>query len=93
MSVTRAYLLRRDPPSDYSRSQPRRSNGRTNRLTPEEAEFIPTQYFTSTVGTERDVDVDIFSVELEPGDAVLMCSDGLWGDVELQYPSHHEPLF
>ena len=54
-----------------------------NRLTPEEARVHPhSNILLRTVGTERDVDVDIFSAELEPGDAVLMCSDGLWGDVE-----------
>ncbi|MCA9490989.1 MAG: Stp1/IreP family PP2C-type Ser/Thr phosphatase [Myxococcales bacterium] len=35
-----------------------------------------------TVGTERDIDIDLFRVDLEPGDKVLMCSDGLWNEVE-----------
>ena len=34
------------------------------------------------MGTERDVDIDIFRVELQTGDKILMCSDGLWGEVE-----------
>jgi len=53
------------------------------RLTPEEARHHPhSNILLRTVGTERNVDIDIFSVELEPGDRVLLCSDGLWGEVE-----------
>jgi serine/threonine protein phosphatase PrpC len=54
-----------------------------NRITPEEARTHPhSNILLRTVGTERDVDIDIFSVELEPGDRILLCSDGLWGEVE-----------
>ena len=35
-----------------------------------------------TVGTERDVDIDVFRVEVGAGDKIMMCSDGLWGEVE-----------
>ena len=28
------------------------------------------------------MDIDIFSVELEKNDQLLLCSDGLWGEVE-----------
>ncbi len=54
-----------------------------NRLTAEEARHHPhSNILLRTVGTERNVDIDIFRVELEPGDRVLLCSDGLWGEVE-----------
>jgi len=53
------------------------------RITAEEARTHPhSNILLRTVGTERDVDIDIFRVELEPGDRVLLCSDGLWGEVE-----------
>lgn len=53
------------------------------RLTAEEARNHPhSNILLRTVGTERNVEIDIFRVELEPGDRLLLCSDGLWGEVE-----------
>jgi protein phosphatase len=53
------------------------------RITAEESRNHPhSNILLRTVGTERDVDVDLFPVQLEPGDRVLLCSDGLWGEVE-----------
>lgn len=53
------------------------------RITAEEARHHPhSNILLRTVGTERNVDIDIFSVALEPGDQLLLCSDGLWGEVE-----------
>jgi protein phosphatase len=47
-------------------------------LTPEEAERHPQRSaITRAVGTEPTVDVDAFSVDAEPGDLYLICSDGL----------------
>ncbi|GDX80569.1 protein phosphatase [Deltaproteobacteria bacterium] len=54
-----------------------------NRLTAAEARHHPhSNILLRTVGTERNVDIDIFRVELEPFDRLLLCSDGLWGEVE-----------
>jgi protein phosphatase len=54
-----------------------------NRITREQARSHPhANILLRTVGTERDVDIDIFSVELEQSDRLLLCSDGLWGEVE-----------
>ncbi len=54
-----------------------------NRITKEDARHHPhSNILLRTVGTERDVDVDIFSVELSAGDRLLLCSDGLWGEVD-----------
>lgn len=54
-----------------------------NRITEEEARNHPhSNILLRTVGTERNVEIDIYAVEVEKGDRVLLCSDGLWGEVE-----------
>ena len=51
---------------------------RSGRLSPEEAESHPQRsVITRALGTEPDVDVDTFSIEAEPDDLYLICSDGL----------------
>ena len=51
---------------------------RSGRLSPEEAETHPQRsVITRALGTEPDVDVDTFTVEAEPDDIYLLCSDGL----------------
>ena len=53
------------------------------RITAEEARHHPhSNILLRTVGTERDIDIDVFRVELKSGDKIMMCSDGLWGEVE-----------
>jgi serine/threonine protein phosphatase PrpC len=37
---------------------------------------------TRSVGFEPDVEIDVYSVEVHPGDVFLLCSDGLTGLVE-----------
>jgi protein phosphatase len=56
---------------------------RTGRLSPEEAETHPQRsVITRAIGTDPDVDVDVFSVEARPGDLFLICSDGLTSMVD-----------
>ena len=51
---------------------------RSGRLTPEEAEAHPQRsVITRALGTDPQVDVDTLTVEAEPGDLFLLCSDGL----------------
>jgi PPM family protein phosphatase len=51
---------------------------RSGKLSPEEAETHPQRsVITRAVGTEPDVDVDVFEVDAEAGDVFLLCSDGL----------------
>ena len=51
---------------------------RGGRLSPEEAETHPQRsVITRALGTEPDVDIDTFTVDAEPDDIYLLCSDGL----------------
>jgi protein phosphatase len=51
---------------------------RSGKLSPEEAEAHPQRsVITRALGTELDVDVDVFSVQTQPGDLFMLCSDGL----------------
>ena len=51
---------------------------RSGRLTEAEAAVHPHRsVITRALGTEADVEVDTLSLELTPGDLVLLCSDGL----------------
>ena len=52
------------------------------RLTEEEARVHPNRnIITRALGTERQVRGDLFSEHLEPGDRLLLCSDGLTNEV------------
>jgi PPM family protein phosphatase len=56
---------------------------RSGKLSPEEAESHPQRsMITRALGTDPDVDVDIFSVEPRPDDLFLLCSDGLTSMVD-----------
>ena len=51
---------------------------RSGRLTPEEAGSHPQRsVITRALGTDPEVDVDTLTVDAEPGDVFLLCSDGL----------------
>jgi PPM family protein phosphatase len=52
------------------------------RLTPQEAEIHPQRsILTRAIGVEGDVQVDQGTIEVRPGDRLLLCSDGLTGMV------------
>ncbi len=51
---------------------------RMGRLTPEEAQTHPRRHqLTRVLGVEEAVEVDLQSIEAQPGDRILLCSDGL----------------
>jgi PPM family protein phosphatase len=51
---------------------------RSGRLTEDEAAVHPHRsVITRALGTEAEVEVDTLTVDLQPGDLVLLCSDGL----------------
>jgi len=81
---SRGYLLRDETlhpvTRDHSLVQRMVEQGR---LTPQEARTHPHgNILLRTVGTERDVQPDIVTIETESYDRLLLCSDGLWGEVE-----------
>ena len=56
---------------------------KSGKLSPEEAETHPQRsVITRALGTDPDVDVDVFTVETEDGDVFLLCSDGLTAMVD-----------
>lgn len=83
---SRAYMLRggtlHPVTEDHSLVAKYVQNGK---ITAEEARHHPhSNILLRTVGTELDVDIDITAVTLEEGDKILICSDGLWGDIDDQ---------
>jgi len=76
---SRAYLLRGDEltqlTNDHSYVAELMAAGK---LTPEEAETHPHRsVVTRAVGLDPTVEVDNYGLILEPGDRILLCSDGL----------------
>jgi protein phosphatase len=56
---------------------------RSGKLSPEEAETHPQRsVITRALGTDPDVDVDMFATDTESGDVYMLCSDGLTGMVD-----------
>jgi protein phosphatase len=55
---------------------------RSGKLSPEEAESHPQRsVITRALGTDAEVDVDTFTIDAQPGDLFLLCSDGLYSMV------------
>lgn len=65
-------------------------------ITAEQAEVASNRnIITRVVGTDPNVEVDLFDVPLAPGDTVLLCSDGLVtaaADAEIADILQHSPL-
>jgi PPM family protein phosphatase len=56
---------------------------KTGKLSREEAETHPQRsVITRALGTDPDVDVDTFSIQAQPGDLFMICSDGLTSMVD-----------
>jgi serine/threonine protein phosphatase PrpC len=76
---SRAYRVRRDGIEQLTEDHSLVADlVRSGRITPEEADTHPQRsVITRALGTDLEVDVDTFTVEAEPGDLFLLCSDGL----------------
>ncbi len=56
---------------------------RMGRLTPEEAAVHPRRHqLTRGVGVEDTIAIDVMSLHAEPGDRILLCSDGLSNELD-----------
>jgi len=78
---SRAYLLRdgelRQVTTDHSLVEELVRDGR---LTPDEAAVHPQRsIITRALGIDSSVEVDVYPVELQAGDVLMFCSDGLTG--------------
>jgi serine/threonine protein phosphatase PrpC len=52
------------------------------KMTKEEARNHPkSNLLYRTIGTDQHIKVDTFQVELKKGDNLMLCTDGLWGEV------------
>jgi protein phosphatase len=81
---SRTYLIRQGLPErvthDHSLVQDQIDAGV---LTPEQAERSAIKNFiTRAIGHRDDVESDLFEREIQPGDVLLLCSDGLHGLVK-----------
>jgi protein phosphatase len=82
---SRAYLLRVGQPArqltkDHSLVSRLMEMGQ---LTEEEAAVHPQRnVLYRAIGQGATLEVDVFTYALEPGDRLLLCSDGLWGAVD-----------
>jgi len=76
---SRAYLIRdgtlQQVTEDHSLVNELMKSGKLSR---EEAEHHPQRsVITRALGTDPDVDIDTYTIEPQPGDLFLLCSDGL----------------
>ena len=83
---SRAYLLRNDTimrlTIDHTLVEEMVIKGL---ITPREAKYHPKRnYITRALGTGAAVEVDVIRLELEPGDAFFLCTDGLSNHAEDQ---------
>ena len=80
---SRAYLVRRGQVRQVSQDHSWvEEQVRAGLLTRDQAHsHVQRNVITRSLGTHSDVEVDIFSEQLEEGDALLLCSDGLSGYV------------
>jgi PPM family protein phosphatase len=76
---SRAYRLRGDELTQVTNDHSLVAElVRRGELSPAEAEVHPQRsVITRALGTDPDIDVDTFSIQAEPGDVYLLCSDGL----------------
>lgn len=83
---SRAYLLREDELQFISRDHSLVSRlVEMGKITEEEASNHPRRnVLYQALGQETEVEIYTYSAKLEPDDVIILCSDGLWGEVDEQ---------
>lgn len=81
---SRAYLLRGVKLTQLTEDHsPVWEEVRSGRMTREEARHNPFRNRISRgIGLEPEIEVDLYTLPLEPGDTLLLCSDGLSSEVD-----------
>jgi len=76
---SRAYLIRAGAIQGLTRDHTLRNKARAEQpqLTPEQLAQLPRNVLTSALGVSSQVQVDLCSIAVMPGDIVLLCTDGL----------------
>src|SRR5262249_13511027 len=76
---SRAYLLRNGELSQVTEDHSLVEElVREGRLTAEQASVHPQRsIITRALGVDSEVEIDVYAIDLEVGDRVLLCSDGL----------------
>lgn len=79
----RAYLLRKRKLTQLTRDHTAVQNlPGSSRTTPPEAEPLPhASVLTRYLGQKLSVQVEVREIQLEAGDTLLLCSNGLWGHI------------
>lgn len=80
---SRAYLLRGDAISRLTEDHSFVTElVKLGRISEEEAIAHPQRnVVTRALGTQSTVEADFYEEAIQPGDMVILCTDGLWGEV------------
>ena len=81
---SRAYLLHNGQLSQLTRDHSLMANMiEAGQITPEEARFHPSRsVITRALGNDPDTVPDLYEINVEEGDRLLLCSDGLYSMLE-----------
>ncbi|WP_394847020.1 protein phosphatase 2C domain-containing protein [Pendulispora brunnea] len=83
VGATRAYLLREGELLQLTKDHSLLNDYLAKQtLTPEQVAGIPGNVITRALGMKEDVSPDIVRIDLRRDDTVLLCSDGLWQNLE-----------
>jgi serine/threonine protein phosphatase PrpC len=79
---TRAYVLRAGGLVQVTRDDTLMADSLARGLPPEELALLPAAVITKALGMQEAVEARVATVTLRAGDVILVCSDGLSGEVD-----------